>query len=89
MVKEIYSHKMNDKNRDYFCCLFFSKSAKFQMEVPIEISFDSDKPKKRAPPARFAAMMKQREEKEQVDPPNPTKEVITNNSKYSVIFLIV
>ena len=47
------------------------------MEIPIEISFDSEKPKKRAPPARFAAMMKQKEQS--MDPPKPVKEIQVDN----------
>ena len=60
------------------------------MDIPIEISFDSDKPKKRAPPARFAAMMKQKEEKEKaesVDPPKPVKEIQVGNCNFSLFSL--
>ena len=46
------------------------------MEVPIEISFDSDKPKRRGPPARFAARMKAKEQEEKPkDSPKPLQEV--------------
>lgn len=52
------------------------------MEIPIEISFDSEKPKRRGPPPRFAAMMAQKEKqetKETKDLPKPTVESTPTN----------
>ena len=63
---------------------------KFKMEIPIEISFESDKPKRRGPPARFAAMMKQKEnpEPEKVaEIPNPVKEMIVAKGKIRIYIL--
>ena len=58
------------------------------MEVPIEISFDSDKPKRRAPPARFAARMKAKEQEEKPkDSPKPVKEVQSEISRFCIDFM--
>ena len=55
------------------------------MEVPIEISFDSDKPKHKGPPARFASRMKAKEQEEKPeDSPKPVKEIQTENSRFCI-----
>ena len=55
------------------------------MEVPIEISFDSDKPKRRGPPARFADRMKAKEQEEKPkDSPKPVIEVQNETSRFCI-----
>ena len=55
------------------------------MEVPIEISFDSDKPKRRGPPARFAARMNAKEQEEKPkDSSKPLQEVKNEISRFCI-----
>ena len=49
------------------------------MDVPIDIPVTSDKPKRRAPPARFAAMMKAKESAETEAPRETPKAVPGTN----------